>query len=404
MRPHEPTANARDSQTLAKYKVLSAPLLMGPAVNSGDAEVAPLDKDGEPREYLGIVDVQDLLFSLLAEISRDSSPPPRSEAEWKKTLQDVQVRAQRRASSWAKSASRKRRKSVTHCCRHPSLTPQGPFLGRQLFLAAGHGDGDEVFKSLFSTSLLEAVVAGGMSGGVGPLTYVREGHERASDHPQSPGAAKASSLRPRVNHRLAILDGNGAVTDVFSQSDLVRFINKHADRLGPLAQASLTELGLGCSSGLGSGRGLVCVTDCTPAIEAFFKMRKEGVSALAVLSGEGALSGCLSPSDLRGLTEATLPLLALPCGQFVQRMREYRGEPDLAGGAVQCPPTACFGEVIAQLCQRRVHRVFVVEEAARPVGVVTLTDVIRVVVSPESALIGLPDGCAGSVQPLVLSA
>lgn len=260
-----------------------------------------------------------------------------------------------------------------------------------------------MFKSLFSTSLLEAVVAGGMSGGVGPLSYVREGRKRASDQCQSPGAPKPSGLRPRVNHRLAILDTAGAVVDVFSQSDLLRFVARRHERLGPLTDATVEELGLGSAG----DRGLVCVADSTPTVEGFLRMREERVSAVAVLDDNGRLWGCLSPSDLRGLTEATLPLLALPCGQFIRRMRELRGEPEVpssgAGaprGVVQCTPSARFGEVVRLLCESRVHRVFVVEDGgdaqgARPLGVVSLTDVIRVVVSPESALVGVPERCAG---------
>lgn len=111
-------------------------------------------------------------------------------------------------------------------------------------------------------------------------------------------------------------------------------------------------------------------------------------------------------------------VLALPCSQFIERMRESRGEASpvaasaaasvtaaasAAGsatpsprGVVQCSPSTTFRELLSLLCDARVHRVFVVEEtnsaggggSGRVVGVVTLTDVIRVVVSPESALVG----------------
>lgn len=143
---------------------------------------------------------------------------------------------------------------------HTHTHAQATFLTRTLAAAAGHGDGLPVLNSKRSASLLEVAVSGGMSGGVGPAALLmgnNNGQDAlAAPAPPQPPRMKPPAvrrsvefrrlrLRPRVNHRLAILDGNGAVTDVYSQSDLLHFIKANVAALGPLADRTLHDLGLG---------------------------------------------------------------------------------------------------------------------------------------------------------------
>ena len=45
-------------------------------------------------------------------------------------------------------------------------------------------------------------------------------------------------------HRLALFDAGGALTNVISQSDVVKFVADHLDATGGLAAATVAELGL----------------------------------------------------------------------------------------------------------------------------------------------------------------
>ena len=45
-------------------------------------------------------------------------------------------------------------------------------------------------------------------------------------------------------HRLALFDAGGALTNVISQSDVVKFVHDHLDAAGGLAAATVAELGL----------------------------------------------------------------------------------------------------------------------------------------------------------------
>ena len=118
----------------------------------------------------------------------------------------------------------------------------------------------------------------------------------------------------------------------------------------------------------------------------------------------GRLIGSLSMSDLRGILPAHFEQLAEPVGEFLagggwrDSPRGWGGAPATPAGGVAAefgirspealphPPAllACtlrssFGEVLQQLAERRIHRLFVTDEAGQPAGVVSATDILRLV-------------------------
>ena len=343
---------------------------------------------------------------------------------------------------------------------------------------------------------------------------------------------------PQINHRIAIFNEDGEIHDVYSQSDLVRFIYHKSEALGPLGECTLSELGIAVCP----PPGVASVGSATLTVEAFMAMRKAKVSSLAVVDKEGLLVrggpargrtdgargrtdpagrsaravaaggaragqgcgastpfgsllfpcfqvGCLSPSDLRGLVEPHLPVrarcplsavrcplsaaccliyghpapqgshasaaararpraqnpepnptqptqvLSLPVGSFLRlgpeafaaggsqalkrnsiptaaqrsgapqlvvkasdraaadaarRSAEAESEAAMAAPrVVSAQPGSTLREVIAMVVGSKVHRVFVTDAGGKPVGVVTLTDIIRVAVSPEAAMVAL---------------
>ncbi len=48
-------------------------------------------------------------------------------------------------------------------------------------------------------------------------------------------------------------------------------------------------------------------------------------------------------------------------------------------GLLCCKPESTFAEVLEMVALERVHRAYVVDEAGKPVGVVTLTDMLQLV-------------------------
>jgi len=152
---------------------------------------------------------------------------------------------------------------------------------------------------------------------------------------------------------------------VISQSDVIRFMNHHQGDLGAVMQRNLHDIGLGgdwddeptsgaTDAGVSSappppaaatvgpslprslsvsaataaaaaaaaaapgtdrnvgGGSVACVLFTTRTLEAFSLMYAEGVSAVGVVrEPRGSLIDCLCVSDLRGISQDTLPTLDL---------------------------------------------------------------------------------------------
>ena len=55
---------------------------------------------------------------------------------------------------------------------------------------------------------------------------------------------------------------------------------------------------------------------------------------------------------------------------------------------VTCTPTATLQGCVQMCAESKVHRVWVVDEKRCPLGVVSLTDILRVMVAPEEEIEG----------------
>ena len=222
-----------------------------------------------------------------------------------------------------------------------------------------------------------------------------------------------AGLRPAgVVHRVALHDPACHVSAIISQSDVARFLSTHEAALGGLGARTVADLGW--VSGPGS---IHSVPPETSALAALATMAAKGVTGVAVVDAAGRLLGNLSASDARGLTADRLPALALPVAEFLalEHGTEWWGldhsapaaaaaEADLArakdhasgfaraasrrratlGGAVgqdiaAASPGDTLAAALATLVARRLHRLYVVDADRRPVGVVTLTDVLKAV-------------------------
>uniref|UniRef100_A0A383VM92 CBS domain-containing protein n=1 Tax=Tetradesmus obliquus TaxID=3088 RepID=A0A383VM92_TETOB len=118
----------------------------------------------------------------------------------------------------------------------------------------------------------------------------------------------------RLVHRLAIFDAHGDITHIVSHVDVLRFLLKHQQHLGPAAGQSLQQLGL-----LGAERtgALVLLEPATPTLLAYEKLAAAGVTGAPVLSSDGQIIANLSASDIRGIQTDHFGVLALPVAEFL---------------------------------------------------------------------------------------
>ncbi len=326
----------------------------------------------ERATYLGFVDVLDLLSGLIGAL------PPSvgvGAAAWRAALEEAAPR----------------------------------FLARRLVTLPTHGDGDVVWAARLATPLFELVTRGFLAG-----LSLRHG-----------------AASRRVTHRVAVFDERGFITDVLSQSDVVRFLARAPGALAAFGDASLAALRLGHARG-----DVACTGTRTAAVEALAHMLRTDCSALGVVEDDGALVGNLSASDLRGIVAASVMALAEPVGAVVRalhaggadgagthpffqrrlerpnhpREREREGEhahergrqrspspraaprqrlasppPPPPPPVLLCDAETPFRDVVARLAASGVHRVYICDAQRRPTGVITLTDVLKAVAAMEEA-------------------
>ena len=100
------------------------------------------------------------------------------------------------------------------------------------------------------------------------------------------------------------------------------------------------------------------------------------VNAVAVVDDKGSIVANLSSTDVRGMKSEELCLVRKPVLEYL-KARNPTGK---LVHPVTCTPRALLKDVILQLSTAKIHRVWVVDSAMKPVGVVTLSDICRVLV------------------------
>ncbi|KAI8805490.1 hypothetical protein BJ742DRAFT_819799 [Cladochytrium replicatum] len=193
-------------------------------------------------------------------------------------------------------------------------------------------------------------------------------------------------------HRVPVVDESGKLTDIFSQSDVLRMLydilhhRNGMQGLGPIAQCNIESLGLISPT-------VIAMSSKAQAIHGFWLMMFHKVTGIAILE-RGVLVGNLSASDVLHLSTHNLTSLLDPITAFVtesdnswhcdsdhkdtsNKHVHFNGFGSILRPPVTVTPRTTFGTLIEKLAVHHVHRAYVVDDEGRPTGVVTLTRVME---------------------------
>jgi CBS domain-containing protein len=152
---------------------------------------------------------------------------------------------------------------------------------------------------------------------------------------------------------------------VLSQSDVISYIYKHRQEVKDVVKQKLSDLGF-------KPKEIASITADTPAVEGFRNMTSDKVPALAVVDKQGKLIGNLSASDLRGMSTKRLKDAVKPVTEFLETIH----------GSVREPITISFDSTLENamdlITNEGVHRLWVVDEQDKPIGCVSLSNIINV--------------------------
>jgi len=163
---------------------------------------------------------------------------------------------------------------------------------------------------------------------------------------------------------------SGYVLRNLSQADVVNYLFEKIPQVFDVQLSQVKEL-----CGQQEDQQLVtsiCVHQ--PALEGFLKMFDNEMTAIAVIEDAGSkIVANLSASDLRGLTVDRLKLVKLPVLEFLKQISGDGKVP----GVVCCTLEETLKDAISKMIQQRLHQVWIVDDSGKSIGVVSLTQIIK---------------------------
>jgi len=171
-------------------------------------------------------------------------------------------------------------------------------------------------------------------------------------------------------HRIPVLDSSGELITLITQSQIVSIIHKHMKELGPITHKTVNEMELGLCMG-----EIVSVPLTALAIDAFKLMHSKGVSAVAVVNEKNELVGNISASDLKqiGYDAKMFSKLYLKIDEFMKHIPPN----DVFNGPICVQKTATYEEVVEKLQLAQVHRIYVVGNDKKPIGVISQLEILK---------------------------
>jgi CBS domain-containing protein len=163
------------------------------------------------------------------------------------------------------------------------------------------------------------------------------------------------------------------VIGLLTESDLIRFASENLMWIQKekAFQQTLRQLNLG-------QRKPIIIQPNILAYQAFQEIHKnEGREGVALVDNTGKLVANVSVSNIKGLTRANMQLLFRPLTDFLSRDRKR--------GWWQLPICATLDTTLEYLLllftATKVHRIYIIDDDGKPIGEVSLSDVIQKIAS-----------------------
>jgi len=205
----------------------------------------------------------------------------------------------------------------------------------------------------------------------------------SSQHPMNSissgdSVSKAIEMFGRTGvHRIPIMEG-GKIKNVLTQSLLINWLQQNKSQIPEnMRKQRVSDLSVGF-------KPVVSIQAEAKAIDAFRLMAKYKIHGVAVLDENGCILSNLSAKDIKVLDEdALFTKLYKSTIDLVKQIRAKRI--NISAPSFCVTPKGTMEEVISKLSLLRVHRLYIEDEQRKPVGVLSLGDVLKVIAPAETA-------------------
>lgn len=169
-------------------------------------------------------------------------------------------------------------------------------------------------------------------------------------------------------HRVPVIGADGKVINIISQSSIIQFFTKNCGD-DEFLKKTVGDLHIGSSP-------VISVLQTDTALKTFSKLDDSGRSGLAVVDADGVLVGNTSGSDIK-LYLKHHETLKQSIIEFLNKIR--RLYLNTRAPSFTCRSEDSLYHVIGKLGATKAHRLFIVDDSYKPLKVVSLTDIIRVI-------------------------
>lgn len=186
-------------------------------------------------------------------------------------------------------------------------------------------------------------------------------------------------------HRAPVLTEDGRLNNYLTQSELLQFMAQSMYLIGDSANLSVEALGL-CNFGK-----VITVKEADMVLDVVKILSANKISACPVVDDYGRLLANFSLSNLKGLKRETFGELLLPISDYLnlQRIKETESFVSIdtykALRPQTCRATDTFEAVVYKIVATRVHRLWVVDDQNKVIGVISVGDLFAPFLSEPPA-------------------
>ncbi|KAF9113691.1 hypothetical protein BGX27_000962 [Mortierella sp. AM989] len=172
---------------------------------------------------------------------------------------------------------------------------------------------------------------------------------------------------------------------LMSQTDVIRFLLEHNHELGSILDTTAERIAghalrfsdeyLDSNSADQLKQTPASIPINSQAWVALQKMSTTHASSVAVVDSNGALVAEMSAADLRGINPSRIQDLVKPVLVYLKASQEGELKRPLS-----CKTQFSLGQLLSGLVLSHAHRSWLVDEEDRPIGCITLSDILSILI------------------------
>jgi len=200
------------------------------------------------------------------------------------------------------------------------------------------------------------------------------------------------------DHRVAVVDDNGKCTAIISQSNFIKFFELHKTDLSGDLDQTVEDIGFPLKK-------VITVPSTETALNAFKTLDKFRISGLGVVKAEdGTLIGNTNAQDLKfHVLDKGRESMSVPILSYLSRIRQREITARDKYPICSVKKTDTMGRIIGLLAATRFHRIFVEDDKRNPIGVCSITDILkfatRIPPTPTPSSVGSPTSRSQASPP-----